>query len=140
MKNGANCKVEYKATIGRDVKGKLIRKSFYGKSKREAKAKADQWILENAISIQKKGMSGSAPTFQEVADSYHKDKIKVVRENTANKYLIVSKLFIERFGPKKIDRINKADVTAFAEDLSEKYSQTYIKTILANLSSVFNYA
>ena len=140
MKNGANCKVEYKATIGRDIKGKLIRKSFYGKSKREAKAKADQWILENAISIQKKGMSGSAPTLKEVYDSYYKDKIKVVRENTANKYLTVSKLFLERLGTKKIDRINKNDVTELTEDLSEKYSQTSIKTILATMSAVFNYA
>ena len=140
MKKGANCKVEYKATIGRDVKGKLIRKSFYGKSKREAKAKADQWIVENAISIQKKGMSGSAPTFQGVSDSYYKDKLKLVRENTANKYLIVSKLFIERFGTKKIDRIRKDDVTEFVEDLTEKYSQNYIKTIMAHMSAVFNYA
>ena len=140
MKNGANCKVEYKATIGRDIKGKLIRKSFYGKSKREAKAKADQWIIENAVNIQKKGMSGSSPTVQEVSDSYYKEKKKIVRENTANKYLSISKMFLERFGTKKIDRVSKADITAFTEELSEKYSQTYIQTIIAQMSALFNYA
>ena len=140
MKIGANCKVEYKATIGRDIKGKLIRKSFYGKSKREAKAKADQWIIENAVNIQKKGMSGSSPTVQEVSDSYYKEKKKIVRENTANKYLSISKMFLERFGTKKIDRISRADVTEFADDLSEKYSQTYIHTVLAQMSALFSYA
>ena len=140
MKTGANCKVEYKATIGRDIKGNLIRKSFYGKSKREAKAKADQWIIENAVSIQKKGMSGSSPTFREVSDSYYKDKLKLVRANSANQYRTISKLFMDRFGSKKIDRITKADITDFADELSEKYSQTYIKTVIAHMSSLFHYA
>ena len=47
MKNSNNCRYEVKRTVGHKLDGTPIRKSFYGKSKREAKQKADDWIIQN---------------------------------------------------------------------------------------------
>lgn len=41
------------ATIGRDANGKLIRKEFYGKSKKEAEDKRDEYLngIKNGLNI-----------------------------------------------------------------------------------------
>lgn len=47
------------ASVGRDSNGKLIRKEFYGKSKKDAEAKRDEYLngLKNGLTIDYKNMS-----------------------------------------------------------------------------------
>ena len=71
MKNNTGCRYEVKITVGKSLDGSPIRKSFYGKSKREAKAKAEEYLIEN-------GRQAKDPayniTYRDLAEAYMKEK------------------------------------------------------------------
>lgn len=71
MKNNNGCRYEVKITVGKHLDGSPIRKSFYGKSKREAKAKAEEYLIEN-------GRAAKDPaynlTYRELSEAYMSEK------------------------------------------------------------------
>ena len=136
MKNNLNCKCEYKATIGYTLDGKPVRKSFYGKSKREAKQKADNYIIEHGR--EEKDPAGKV-TFGQLYDMYFEDHSKIIRKNSLAHYESISKHILNVFQETPMSRISKRDITKFANDMSEKYSANYVKQAIGILSSVFSF-
>lgn len=136
MKNDGNCKYEHKAVIGYTLDGKPIRKSFYGKSKREAKQKADNYIIDNGRA--EKNPAGKI-TFSQLQDMFMDEKSKVIRQNSFEKYISISRVLNNRFADIPMSQINKREVTKFATDLAEKYSQPYVRQCISNMSAVFQY-
>lgn len=136
MKNTGNCKYEVKAVIGHKLDGSPIRKSFYGKSKREAKQKATDYIVEHG---QEAKDPASRVTYAELNEMYMTDRRKLIRNNTEAQYECISRIPLDEFNTWYLSDITKRDVTSFADRLSEKYSYNYTKSIVAIMSSVFAY-
>ena len=137
MKNDKNCKYEIKVTVGHKLDGSAIRKSFYGKSKREAKAKAEEYIIEH-------GRTAKDPAenilYSELVQMYLEDRSRTVRQNTLNTYRLALEKTLPEFGSRKIKTITKRDLSAFAELLSGKYAQDSIRLMMTTVTSVFAYA
>lgn len=136
MKNTGNCKFETKLIIGHKIDGTPIRKSFYGKSKREAKQKAEDYLIEHGRDVE----PAAWVTLQDVYDEYYAERTKFIRDNSVKQFENVCTHFLNRFGSVRLKQITKQDVTRFADELAEKFSQNYTKAILGALSSTFKYA
>ena len=135
MKNSENCKYEVKIVVGHKIDGKPIRKSFYGKSKREAKQKATDYLIEHG-----QDSSPENITFQQLFDMYNEERQKFIRDNSAAHYESIGKRYLDEFGSLKIGDITRRSVTRFADSLADKYSQNYTTQIIASMSSVFKFA
>ena len=117
---------EVKITTGKTFDGKLIRKSFYSNiSKADAKAKADEYKINQAVAEQTGTVFVSKDfTFQEWAikwlETYKKphtsdNTYRLTYENTVNKHLL------PYFGTHLLKEIKSVDVQAFfatKQDLS----------------------
>lgn len=134
-----NCKYEYRPTIGHDAHGKPIRKSFYGKTKKAAKAKAEQWLLDNAIAAQTTEKL-SAPLFNTVYDDYMAHKKATIRPNSYYQLKTQFRKIVEEFGDIPIDKIKHNDVVKYIDKLSETYSHNTVCNVKITLSGIFKYA
>lgn len=135
-----NCKVEYRPTIGHTADGKAIRKSFYGKSLKQAKEKAAQYKIQMALSADEEDAAYKFPLFKEIAEKYLAQKTKNVRKNSAYHYQSISKLYLDKLGNRRINRIRKSDIQKLLDELGEEYSQNYLRDVNTQIASVFQYA
>lgn len=137
MKNNTGCRYEVKITVGRNLDGSPIRKSFYGKSKREAKAKAEEYLIEN-------GRQAKDPayniTYRDLAEAYMKEKESYLRPNSVYRMKTLLRKTIEALGDRKIVSVTKRDVSDVLNAMSEKYTENYLKDLHSFLASVFKYA
>ncbi len=135
-KGGTNSKYEVKVTIGHDAFGKPIRKSFYGRSKRDARAKAEQYKIDSAM---KEALSGDM-TFGELAEECIKSKSVVNRSITMATYDAACNKFSEFVKDMKIRNISRKLVQMWADSLIDEYTQGSITTYLAKINTIFKYA
>lgn len=138
---------EYKATIGKDLHGKAIRKSFYSsKSLAHAKAKAQEYIITSQVSALT-GQSVSGAGQHDTAFSHwamqwlETYKHSSVTQNTyhSSYYLPVTRYLIPFFGDADLAAIQPIDVQRFFNQ-HRNLSLSYLKKIKMCLSAVFDCA
>lgn len=133
---------EYKATIGKDLTGKRIQKSFYGSSLAEAKKKAEQYKLNKAVT-QTIGMplTPSGTTFGEWAEKWAMIyKKPYVTPQTYEMYrLALDKHILPYFGAARLSDIRPIDVQTFFS-AQRKYSISFQHKLLITLKAIFNTA
>ena len=138
---------EYKATIGKDLHGKAIRKSFYSsKSLAHAKAKAQEYIIASQVSALT-GQSVSGAGQHDTAFSHwamqwlETYKHSSVTQNTyhSSYYLPVTRYLIPFFGDADLAAIQPIDVQRFFNQ-HRNLSLSYLKKIKMCLSAVFDCA
>lgn len=143
--NRSDGRYEVKITIGRDIDGKLIRKSFFSNiSKEDAKAKADMY--KNAVAISNYlgiGITTKTVTFEQWATEWLlKYKKGTVKESTYTESYerTVQSYLIPSFGKRNISDIIPADIRQFLTDMSQKYSSSTLKKIKLCLNAIFETA
>lgn len=137
MKNNGNCKFEVKRVVGHKIDGTPIRKSFYGKSKREAKQKAEDYIINH---VNDSRDPGGNITFQELYDDFYAEKSNHVRDITLNMFRTCMQDFLDEFGKQPVSEITKKDIQKFTNSLSDKYAYKTISMRVKMARSTFNYA
>lgn len=138
---------EYKATIGKDLYGKAIRKSFYStKSLAHAKAKAQEYIIASQVSAltgqSVSGIRQYEDTFSHWAMQWLETyKLSSVTQNTyhSSYYLPVTRYLIPFFGDADLAAIQPIDVQRFFNE-HRNLSLSYLKKIKMCLSAIFDCA
>lgn len=135
---------EYKATIGKNLDGTPIRKSFYSTiSKAEAKKKADDYKAEKRASeLVGISFTGGTTAFADWANKWLEIyKKPTVDENTyALTYLnAVNNHLIPYFGQADLKTIQAADIQAFYT-LKKKSSQSLLSKLRLCLVGIFDAA
>lgn len=140
---------EVKVTLGRDFDGKLIRKSFYSSvSKADAKAKAEQYKIEQAVSkATGERPSPSVMTFETWAnkwlDTYKKGIVKDHTYNFTYKSNIDNYL-IPYFGKAHIADIQQIDIQKYFNSIRSREGEALAKSTLEKhkliLKSMFDAA
>ena len=128
-------------TYYKDILGNRKQKTKRGFAK---KSKALDW--ERSFKLQQDNDLNMS--FEDFYKIYLEDISARIKENSTNsKVIVVEKKILPFFGKKPINSIKPADVRKWQTELlnmrksnGEKYSPTYIKTIHALLSAIFNHA
>jgi Site-specific recombinase XerD len=143
--NRADGRFEIKITLGKDIEGKPIRKSFYSdKSKDDAKAQAEEYKLNNRVAnITGKGYLNHNITFEEWAntwlDKYKKGSVK--RSTYVSTYERPTRIsLIPYFGKAHLAVIKPADIQKFILEQSKIYSESQIDKRLLCLNGIFETA
>ena len=137
-KDGDKWRVIYRYTNYKGERKQTQKRGFA--TKREAVA----WERE----VMLKSESKLDMTFASFFEIYEEDKKKRVKENTwESKSHVIRTKILPYFGERKIAEIEPKDVIAWQNELlaykgenGEVYSPTYLKTIHAQLSAIFNHA
>lgn len=144
--NRSDSRYEYKMTIGRDMHGKAIRKSFYSLiSIEDAKEQAKQWEIESkAAELSDAPIISNHMTFSEWAAVWLKTyKKPYVRANTySGNYEIPSRVHLTPyFGKMMLEDIKPANVQAFfTKKKSEGCSLEGLSKMRICLHSIFETA
>jgi integrase len=128
-------------TYYKDILGNRKQKTKRGFAK---KSEALDW--ERSFKLQQDNDLNMS--FEDFYKIYLEDISARIKENSTNsKVIVVEKKILPFFGKKPINSIKPADVRKWQTELlnmrkpnGEKYSPTYIKTIHAQLSAIFNHA
>lgn len=104
----------------------------------QTKREAEEWLRTFLL---QKSNSCNMP-FRDFVALYLDDMRHRLREHTMiNKEYIIQDKLIPFFGEKRLNEISVANIRAWQNGLIQQgYSQTYLKTINNQLSSLFNYA
>lgn len=137
----ADGRVECKITIGTTPNGKRIRKSFYGKSEREAKKKLNEWLKTNPI------CGGVIADNTTISFSVWVDKwLSVYKKGNVREYTYentyhtrVEKYLKPYFKDRPLKAINPLDIQEFF-NLHKHLSMDLLKTLKIILNDVFNKA
>ena len=137
-KDGDKWRVIYRYTNWNGERKQTQKRGFA--TKREAQAWEHEAMLKQDANLDM--------TFESFFEIYKADKIKRLKANTwESKEHIVRTKILPYFGWRKIAAIEVKDVIAWQNQLMEKemasgenYSPTYLKTIHAQLSAIFNHA
>ena len=137
-KDGDKWRVIYRYTNWKGERKQTQKRGFA--TKREAQA----WERE----VMLKSESKLDMTFASFFEIYEADKKKRVKENTwESKSHVIRTKILPFFGERKIAEIEPKDVIAWQNEMlaykgenGEVYSPTYLKTIHAQLSAIFNHA
>ena len=138
---------EYKITVGKDLHGKAIRKSFYSaKSLAEAKAKAQEYIISSRVSALT-GQPVSGPgrhedTFSHWAMQWLETyKKPTVTQNTyhLSYFVPVTCYLIPFFGDADLCAIQPVDVQRFFNERRD-LSMSYLKKFKLCLTAIFECA
>ncbi len=147
--NRADGTYEVKVTIGHDMHGKPIRKSFYSSiSKADARARAEAFKRDQEIAmITGESLVSSAMTFEKWAiqwlETYKKDSVKL------HTYLFtydanVRKYLVPYFGKAKLDRIKQIDIQKYFNTVKSDDGSPLAKSTLSKhkmiLKSIFDAA
>lgn len=129
---------ELQLIIGRDLNGKLIRKSFYGSGSREVKEKRDQWLEKQARNETLSKNIGFSEWSLKWLKIYKKGHVK---ENT---YLYTYKVNIEKhinpyFGNTRLADIKQVDIQNFINSKSTM-AQSCLKRFKVILNDIFDKA
>lgn len=128
-------------TYYKDILGNTKQKTKRGFAK---KSEAVDW--ERSFKLQQDNDLNMS--FEDFYKIYLKDISARIKENSSNsKIIVVEKKILPYFGKKPLNSIKPADVRMWQTEMlnlrkpnGEKYSPTYIKTIHAQLSAIFNHA
>lgn len=138
-KNG-NSYYRVTATVGKDANGRYIRKEFYGKSKKEAEEKRDEYLSNIRAGL---ATDYSEMTLGDFMKIWLYDVVKPARaENTLVRYLNVYDYYINdsELHHLKIYNITSLDIQRYYNELFEN-GKTY--SMIFNLNKVlktfFNY-
>lgn len=140
-KNGNNY-YRVTATVGKTNEGKPIRKEFYGKTKKEAEQKRDNYLndIRNGLDVNYRNM-----TVAELMKLWlfevliHSDKVK---PQTFSRYEAVYRLYIKTFflNSIKISDIRQLNIQKFYNELSKSgKSKVLINDINMLLNKVLFY-
>ena len=137
-KDGDKWRVIYRYTNWNGERKQTQKRGFA--TKREAQAWEHEAMLKQDANLDM--------TFESFFEIYKADRIKRLKTNTwESKEHIVRTKILPYFGWRKIAAIEVKDVIAWQNQLMEKemasgenYSPTYLKTIHAQLSAIFNHA
>ena len=137
-KDGDKWRVIYRYTNWNGERKQTQKRGFA--TKREAQAWEHEAILKQDANLDM--------TFESFFEIYKADKIKRLKANTwESKEHIVRTKILPYFGWRKIAAIEVKDVIAWQNQLMDKemasgenYSPTYLKTIHAQPSAIFNHA
>lgn len=136
---------EHKITLGKDINGNLLRKSFYStKSKADAKRKAEKYKTQYELEL----LCGGEPVrprvlFKDWApkclELYKKPFVKA---NTySGTYLApVNNHLIPYFGKMEVNSIKPMQIQEYVNKISEKYAPETIKKDITILSFIFQQA
>lgn len=142
-KKRTNGYYEAKVTVGYDIDGKPIRKSFYSdKSKEDAKEKGMRYMLEEEIRQERGEISKhKVLTFTQQALITLELKKNKVREITYNLswHNTVYKHLIPYFGAQKLSTIKKNDIERYIIDHSD-FSKATLSKHLICLREIFENA
>ena len=143
--NHATGMYEYKATIGKDFRGKAIRKSFYSsKSLDDAKAKAQDYIISQEVADRTgETFIKKDYTFAQWAEKWLEVyKKPAVSENTyITTYEIpVRKHLIPYFGKAELQSIKNIDVRNFFAQKQQTLSASLLHKLKITLSAIFETA
>ena len=134
---------EIKITIGKDINGKLKRKSFYSSiSKDDARRQADNWKVEREVANRTGiGMSNKTKNFGEWATAWLETKKGTVKPYTyQNTYKVkLDKYILPYFGQADLATIKPIDVQKFLNKYSY-LSEDMLNTLRMILRSVFESA
>lgn len=119
---------------------KINRKKRGFKTKKEALKWEENFLREQSGNLDM--------TFKEFFETYEKDMRPRLRENTwKTKEQIIRTKVIPHIGDLQVNEITKTTIVKWQnilmkeeDDKGRKYSQTYLRTIHAQLSSVLNHA
>lgn len=114
---------EVKVTVGKDFNGKPVRKSFYSSvSKADARAKAEQYKIEQALQDATGDIYLQAPSFKRIASDFLELKKGTIKNSTFNfTYQIPAEQYlIPYFGSVPISNIRKNDVELYLRKTQEK--------------------
>ena len=136
---------EYKITLGKDWKGKLIRKSFYStKSRADAKRKAERYRTSYEVSLLCGGdIQHKQVLFKEWAvEALQKFKRPYVKGNTYNGTYLqpVQNHLIPHFGNVPLDNILPIHVQEYVNQATKAYKPETVKKDIAVLSFVMQHA
>jgi len=136
---------EIKIVTGRDINGKLIRKSFYSTiSKKDAEEKAKIWQIEHEAAE----MVGSIDNiksigFSEWADKwlsvYKESKVKITTYKSS--YERPTNLCLKPyFKNTPLTQIKPVDISKFYSIIENKYSKSYCGKVKLCINAIFNTA
>ena len=147
--NRADGLYEVKVTLGKDFDGKLIRKSFYSTiSKADARAKAEQYKIEQAVNRATGAMSEpSVMTFEKWAnkwlDTYKKGVVKDHTYHFTYKSNI-DKYLVPYFGKAHLMDIQQIDIQKYFNSVCNESGEPLAKSTLEKhkliLKSIFDAA
>ena len=141
----AKKRYEHKITLGKDIDGNLIRKSFYStKSKRDAKRKAEEYAETYKLNL----LLGEPEktktiTFEKWAirclELY---KMPYVKANTyRDTYLApVKRHLIPHFGKREVQAIQPAEIQEYINSINGKYPPETIKKDFNMLHFILQHA
>lgn len=135
FKKRADGSWEYQVCYDRDMNGKVIRKSFYGKTQAECRDKQKAYEIKNTIPIEK--VLTVAEWSRRWLELYKKDKCSV---NMYEQYEhIVEKYIIPNIGYFKLATVKPAHIVEMMNKYTNK-SDSFIKKIMLSLRSIFETA
>lgn len=137
-KDGDKWRIIYRYTNYKGERKQTQKRGFA--TKREAVAWEHEVMLKSESKLDM--------TFASFFEIYEEDKKKRIKENTwESKSHVIRTKILPYFGERKIAEIEPKDVIAWQNELlaykgenGEVYSPTYLKTIHAQLSAIFNHA
>lgn len=142
--NRSDQRFEVKITIGKDIHGKSIRKSFYSTiSKADAKRQAEDWkVNQKAASIAGINISNGSTTFEEWANIWLHSKKGTVKGNTYSESYEkpTQKYLIPYFGKATLTNILPMHIELFFNEMSAKFTQTTLNKFRICLNAIFETA
>lgn len=129
----------YRISLGKNAetgKYEYISKTGF---KRKSDAKHQAEMIERQL---RNGeyIAPSSSTFKQVADDWLSQYAKDVKISSVRTREKAIKHVLERFGTKLIQSITKRDYQAFIDDISTKYSDSYVTGIMTTTNMIFKYA
>lgn len=134
---------EYKCTVGRDMTGKRIQKSFYETTLTEAKQKAEQYKLDKAVTATIGApVTPASITFgawaEKWLETYKKPYVKPQTYENTYRYVLYRHL-LPVFGSARLSDIRPIDVQRFFTQ-QQKYSLSNQKKTLNTMHAIFDTA
>ena len=124
-------------TAGRLPNGKPNMKYFYGKTQREARAKAEQYLRDRRDGIQ----ADLKTSFSDFAEFWYESHRKRVSETTAEGYRYTLQKLRDSFGTRDLRSIRPVDVEQVLDGyLEEGYSLSYVRKIRGMMFQIFHKA
>lgn len=129
--NHATGMYEVKVTVGHKFDGTPVRKSFYSsKSKEAAKAKAEQYKIEQAVYEQTgENITDSNINFDSWARKVLDSLKGTIKDNSFNMHYknTIENHLIPYFGKRKLSNIKQIDIQQYFNKHSEKYALETLK-------------
>ena len=133
----ADGSIEYRVSYGYDIAGKLIRKSFYGKTQAECRERKKEYDKKNAVPLEKVyTVSEWAKRWLEL---YKKGKNKCGIKMFKQYEDIVNNCIIPNIGRFKLSAAKPAHIIEMMNKYSDK-SDSYVKKIMLTARGIFETA